>query len=109
MHPLYDASCDVFWRNRALRHSTPHSDNSLEWATYRGSFIPRLFAMTWYNTLVAVTSLFVLGAPTLLTSRSCYATDVPQRGALATSIRSADSFELRAFGTEADFWDGRAS
>jgi hypothetical protein len=65
--------------------------------------------VTWYNTLVAITSLFVFGAPTLLTSWSCYATDVPQHNSVSANIVSADSFELRAFAAEADFWDGRAS
>jgi hypothetical protein len=57
--------------------------------------------VTWYNVLVAVTSLVVVYAPTAATTRSCRAAE--------PFIGSIVNFELRAFGAEADFWDGRAS
>jgi hypothetical protein len=65
--------------------------------------------VTWYNALVAVTSLLVFSAPALPISRSCRAADAPLRRSVAAKIAFADSAELPAFGAEADFWDGRAS
>ena len=38
-----------------------------------------------------------------------HAADEPQQSSSQRHVSSVDHFELRAFGAEADFWDGRAS
>jgi len=65
--------------------------------------------VTWYNVFVAVTSLVVVSATTAHTPRPCLAAGLPPRKCSEPNVKSTGNFELRAFGAEADFWDGRAS
>jgi hypothetical protein len=65
--------------------------------------------LTRYNVFVAVALLTLVFTQQFSICRTCSAADAPRRWHFQPCNGSEESFELRAFAAEADYWDGRAS